>query len=80
MNAAEYGENWEKLMLRLAKAEIQTRPAWELCHRQKPYLASERMSLKKSERLHSLTLNIPCSAGLTDSQQKRVIAELRRRR
>jgi perosamine synthetase len=77
VEAAEYGEDWEALMARLGKAKIQARPVWELSHRQKPYSDCERLSLGNAERLHSVTLNIPCSVGITQEQQSRVIKELR---
>jgi len=76
----KYGEDREKLMLRLGNAKIQARPVWELNHRQKPFLNCERGTLEEAERLHEITLNIPCSVGLTKEQQDRVIRELRRGR
>jgi perosamine synthetase len=76
----KYGEDREQLMARLGKARIQARPVWELSHRQKPYSSCERGKLSTAERLHEITLNIPCSVGLTDAQQNRVIEEIRRGR
>jgi dTDP-4-amino-4,6-dideoxygalactose transaminase len=73
-----YGEDREALMRRLAKAKIQARPVWELNHRQRPYQSAPRAATGRAERLHTITLNIPCSVGLLPEQQQRVIAELRR--
>lgn len=80
IDARKYGEDREQLMARLGKAKIQARPVWELSHRQKPYAACERLPTPNAERLHEITLNIPCSVGLTEAQQARVIEELKRGR
>ena len=50
---------------------------WELNHRQKPYRECGRMPTERAERLHEITLNVPCSVGLTGEQQARVVDELR---
>jgi perosamine synthetase len=79
--ADAYGEDREQLLERLAASRIQTRPVWELCHRQKPYVRCQSVgALTRAEALHEATLALPCSVGLTDSQQSRVIDELRRAR
>lgn len=80
IDKAIYGEDREQLMARLAKAKIQARPVWELSHRQKPYAHCEKVPTPNAEHLHEITLNIPCSVGLTEAQQSRVIEELKRGR
>lgn len=77
VDTAAYGEDREELMQRLARARIQARPVWELNHRQKPYRDCARMPTEKAEHLHSITLNVPCSVGMTGEQQARVVEELR---
>jgi perosamine synthetase len=77
IDSSKYGENREQVMQRLGKAGIQARPVWELNHRQKPYMSFGRMPTPVAERLHEITLNVPCSVGLTTQQQDRVIKELR---
>jgi perosamine synthetase len=72
-----YGEDREELMARLASLKIQARPVWELNHRQKPYRACGRMPTDRAERLHRITLNIPCSVGLRGEDQARVVEALR---
>jgi dTDP-4-amino-4,6-dideoxygalactose transaminase len=79
VSADQYGEDREKLWERLESRHIQTRPVWELCHRQRPYLACESAGeLKRAETLHRSTLALPCSVGLTEAQQTVVIEELLR--
>jgi perosamine synthetase len=77
IDAAAYGEDREELMQRLGQAKIQARPVWELNHRQKPFRECGRMPTDRAERLHQITLNIPCSVGLSGEDQARVTDELR---
>ncbi|MGZ3656842.1 MAG: LegC family aminotransferase [Bdellovibrionota bacterium] len=77
IDAEEYGEDREELMQRLGAAKIQARPVWELNHRQRPYREFGRMPTERAERLHRITLNIPCSVGLSGEDQARVVEELR---
>lgn len=77
IDAQVYGEDREELMKRLGEAKIQARPVWELSHRQRPYRDCLRMPQERAESMHAITLNIPCSVGLTAEQQARVIEELR---
>lgn len=77
IDAKRYGEKREQMMVRLAKSNIQSRPVWELNHRQKPFLDGEKQTTTHAEWLHAISLSIPCSVGLTAHQQERVIRELR---
>ena len=79
IDAQAYGEDREQLMARLGRAKIQARPVWELNHRQRPYRDCGRMPTERAERLHAITLNIPCSVGLAGPDQARVVAELVKR-
>jgi len=79
VSADRYGEDREQLWERLERRRIQTRPVWELCHRQRPYLGCESAgALERAEALHRSTLALPSSVGLTEAQQTVVIEELLR--
>jgi perosamine synthetase len=80
VDSAAYGEDREALMARLERASIQTRPVWMLNHRQRAFVDCERMGIVNAESLLAITLNIPCSIGMAEAQQDRVIRELRRGR
>ncbi len=80
IDGEKYGEDREQLMARLASEKIQARPVWELSHRQRPYSHCERLPTPVAEKLHEVSLNIPCSVGITSEQQGRVIGALRRGR
>ena len=75
-----YGESRDEVMSRLGGVGIQVRPVWELNHRQRPYLGAIQASLSRAEALHAITLNLPCSVGLSQTDQEKVIRELRRGR
>jgi len=55
----------------------ETYPVKELNHRQRPYRDCGRMPVERAERLHAITLNLPCSVGLTGPDQARVVTEPR---
>jgi perosamine synthetase len=77
VSADRYGEDREQLWQRLARRGIQTRPVWQLCHRQKPYLGCESAGeLLLAQTLHTSTLTLPSSVGLSEAQQTVVIEEL----
>lgn len=59
---------------RLERAGIQTRPLWQPMHRS-PAHGSER-EFPAADAIRDTALSIPCSVGLTDEEQERVLAEL----
>ena len=73
-----YGETWRDVMVRLQEAKIQTRPLWEPMHLSRAHSESQFYGHSVSESLYSTALSLPCSVGLTDSDQDRVINALRR--
>lgn len=76
IDAEACGQDREELMARLGRAKIQRRVR-ELNRRQQPYRDCGRMPTEGAERLHAITLNIPCSLGLTGPDQARLVGELR---
>lgn len=68
----------DRLMDSLRRAQIESRPVWALCHKQKPYQASCSYRIEKAAKFEAQTLNIPCSIALTDEQIGRVLAVIRR--
>lgn len=65
INDKKYGKNRDQLMEYLQKKGIQTRPVWELNHRQKPYNQYQNYKIEKAKNLIGKTLCIPCSVSLT---------------
>ena len=66
-----------KLQKYLENEKIQTRPMWNLCHKQIPYKKYETYLIKKSYELHDQSLNIPCSTGIKKHELKRVEKKLK---
>jgi perosamine synthetase len=60
----KYGRDRDELMDYLSLHKIQTRPVWELNHRQKMYRDCQNYKIGKAEKLWKITLNIPCSVNL----------------
>lgn len=64
VDAARFRMDAATLHRRLAAAGIETRPLWELNHRQQPYRDCQAWRIERAERLHRQALNLPCSVGL----------------
>jgi aminotransferase in exopolysaccharide biosynthesis len=71
-----YGKDREGLMESLKVYGIQTRPVWQLNHLQKPYQSCQEYRIEKAHRMLEVTLNIPCSTNLSDSDMDFVIDRL----
>jgi perosamine synthetase len=72
-----YGKDRESLMAHLKGNGIQTRPVWHLNHLQHPYINCQSYHIEKAHRMLEITLNIPCSANLKESDIEYVIDKLR---
>ena len=72
------GQVRDAWMERLAAQQIESRPIWTPVHMMPMYAAASRLGGERAERLAAEALSIPCSVGLTDAQQERVIALLAR--
>jgi aminotransferase in exopolysaccharide biosynthesis len=73
------GRDREQLMAEFGRSGIQTRPLWELNHRQRPYQNCQHYWIDRAGRMLEITLTLPCSVDLTWEQMQRVIEVLRRR-
>jgi perosamine synthetase len=76
VDAVEYGEDSRELMRRLRRNSIETRPLWQPLHLSPAHAGSQSYHCDVSERLYRDGLSLPCSVGLTEDQQARVIAAL----
>jgi len=68
-----YGKNKDQLMSYLGENKIQARPIWHLNHLQKPYRNYQNHKIERALELQKITLNIPCSVNLSESDAYRVI-------
>ena len=67
-----------ELIADLAAEKIEARPLWAPLHEQRPYKDAESFEVGTSRWLYERAVSLPCSVGLTDGEQTRVIAAVRR--
>jgi pyridoxal phosphate-dependent aminotransferase EpsN len=70
--------NKAQVIAAMAQAGIQARPIWFPIHRQPMYRRSQAYRIEVADDLHRRGVSLPCSVGLTEQAQDRVIRELRR--
>lgn len=73
----QYGMDSRELLQRLEEAGIQSRPLWQPLHLSSVYRGCQCLGGEVSERLNRRALSLPCSVGLSKSQQGRVINSIR---
>lgn len=76
VDAADYGMDRKALMQRLTSCQIQTRPLWQPLHLSPAHAGSPCVGGEVAERLNASALSLPCSVGLPDADQQRVIAQI----
>jgi len=66
----------EKIMKKLAKHSIETRPVWELNHKQKAYINCQSYNIHKADGIQKKSLCIPSSSDLEDQDILSIIKYL----
>ena len=69
-----FGMNARGLMKELEMKGIQTRPLWQPMHRSPVHCHAEASPCETADWLHTKALSLPCSVGLTESDQDHVLA------
>jgi len=77
VDAQRSGTDSRSLLNALAACNIQTRPLWQPLHLSRAHRASFARSCPVASRLNREALSLPCSTGLTEAEQRRVIAAVR---
>jgi perosamine synthetase len=72
-----FGIGSRPLLKELGEQKIQTRPLWEPMHQSQAHAGAYSPGCPVAERLHAQALSLPCSVGLTDEDQERVIEAVR---
>lgn len=72
----DFGMTAREVMAALGVRKIQCRPLWQPIHLSPAYVSNAKSALPVAERLAVQALSLPCSVGLTASQQDTVIAAL----
>ncbi len=71
------GTDSRQLMRSLNSKNIQTRPLWQPIHLSRAHRATSATKMPIAEKLYQQALSLPCSAGLGEDEQSRVIQEVR---
>jgi perosamine synthetase len=73
IDEAHAGISSRELLRALAASKIQARPLWQPMHRSPAHDASASPACPTADSLHRQAISLPCSVGLTSSEQNRVI-------
>ena len=77
IDPAEYGMDSRSLLKHLAERGIQSRPLWQPMHRSRAHAQAQATDCKVADSICAQALSLPCSVGLTSSEQERVIDAIR---
>jgi len=76
INESEYGFDSRGLLEQLNRNGIQSRPLWQPMHRSPAHKNSQSFNVHVADALHRDAVSLPCSVGLTDADQARVISAI----
>ncbi|HXS75621.1 MAG TPA: LegC family aminotransferase [Terracidiphilus sp.] len=76
INPEGFGMSSRQLLTFLGAKKIQTRPLWQPGHLSPAHRSNHTVSLPVAEDLVSRALSLPCSVGLSDAEQGRVISTI----
>src|SRR5690606_26313991 len=77
VDPARAGFSSRDLLKALAARRIQTRPLWQPIHQSPAHRDGRAWQCPTAEWLNDVALSLPCSAGLADEDQDRVIEAIR---
>ena len=72
-----FGLSARQLLKSLESERIQTRPLWQPMHRTAAHRPTPAITLEVAEGLADSSLSLPCSVGLSEADQGRVIEAIR---
>ena len=72
----KFGMDSRQLMWALGSRQIQCRPLWQPIHQSPAYASEYMLTMPVAEQLARQCLSLPCSVGLTEDEQDKVIAAL----
>ena len=77
IDPAKYGMDSRSLLKGLAEQCIQSRPLWQPMHRSRAHAGAQATEPERIAKNGFRALSLPCSVGLTESEQDRVIDAIR---
>jgi perosamine synthetase len=78
VDESRYGTDSRGLLHRLGDEKIQTRPLWQPAHLSAAHAGSQALGGEVATKLNRDALSLPCSVGLKEADQDRVIAAVKR--
>ena len=79
VEAEDYGMDSRQLMRTLSRAGIESRPLWQPAYHHPAYSKCSNVGGTVAEGLYRKCLSLPCSVGLDEADQRRVIDVIGRR-
>jgi perosamine synthetase len=76
VDEGRYGMSARDLIQELGARGIETRPLWQPMHRSPAHCHAEASSCETADWIHARAVSLPCSVGLTESDQDYVIASV----
>jgi len=76
INDEEYGMSSRDLLQSLHDLGIQCRPLWQPIHLNSPYTSAQTLGTDISIDLQSRAISIPCSVGISEKEQMKVIRSI----
>jgi len=76
IDEARFGLGSREVLARLAKTGIEARPLWQPMHRSPAHAGAFAFQCTEADRLTAECLSLPCSVGLTETDQSRVIGQI----
>ena len=73
IDPAQYGMDSRCLLNHLTERRIQSRPLWQPMHRSQAHAHAQATDCQVADLICAQALSLPCSVGLTESEQNRVI-------
>jgi len=77
ISESDFGMERRSLLKHLAERQIQSRPLWQPMHRSHAHAQAQATDCSVAEQIWSQALSLPCSVGLSESEQTRVIEAIR---
>lgn len=77
IDATKFGRSSREVLAALKAKRIETRPFWQPMHKSPAHKNAFCWSFRNAEQANDEGLSIPCSVGLSDADQLRVIEEIR---
>ncbi len=76
IDETSFGMTSRQLLRALNERKVQTRPLWQPIHRSGAHGGKSAAEMPIAETLYGRALSLPCSVGLSDDEQRRVIEEI----